>query len=358
MAALDFLFQGSPPPNVTSTGGSTTAMPIWYQQYMQGLMSGANSIASQPYTPYSGPLVAPTSPLQNKSFDAANTMGGTTSPLLQASGNLGTAAANGQTPNFDPEQLQKFINPYMSNVTDLSSALAQRQFTDYTLPSITNQFGGLGQGSTREMALVGQAGRDFGMNNQLATGNLLAQGFQPAMQNYQTFQGLGLQGANSAGALGIANLNAMNSLGGQQQQQVQNNFNAAQGQFNEQRQWPQTQASWLQSIVQGLPAPGSSTQSSQTGPYNGNAMSPSIASQGLGLGILGSAMGVFAEGGSVESPLACVAKARGGSVAKSAKPIVASSPLKMAALKPPKVSSATPSPLRLIRRAAPILGEV
>lgn len=87
MGVLDFLFQGSPPPSVTTYGETTSNVPAWYSDYTQGLISRANAIAAEPYQPYSQQRIAPYDPLQTAAYNKAANLEGTYQPLLDMSKN-------------------------------------------------------------------------------------------------------------------------------------------------------------------------------------------------------------------------------------------------------------------------------
>jgi hypothetical protein len=38
MSLSDFLFQGSPPPSVTTYGSSSASMPAWFEDYQKGIL--------------------------------------------------------------------------------------------------------------------------------------------------------------------------------------------------------------------------------------------------------------------------------------------------------------------------------
>lgn len=105
--------------------------------------------------------------------------------------------------------------------------------------------------------------------------------------------------ATNAQNLNYQQIAALNASGNQQQNQVQQNYNAAQGQFNQQQQYPWTQIGNASDVLHGLQVPVSGNTQAQT-----SAPGPSAISQvaGLGLGVAGLAnSGVFkaAKGGRV-----------------------------------------------------------
>ena len=96
MAFSDFLFQGAPPPSVTTYGETTTDVPKWYSDYTQGLISRANAIAAEPYQPYGYQRIAGLDPAQETAYDKATTLESQYSPLMgQAQKNI--EASGGST---------------------------------------------------------------------------------------------------------------------------------------------------------------------------------------------------------------------------------------------------------------------
>lgn len=97
MGILDFLFQGSPPPSVTTYGETSTNLPTWYSDYTQGLISRANAIAAEPYQAYAGQRIASLDPAQRAAYSRATDLEGTYTPTMNAAissatqGGLGSA---------------------------------------------------------------------------------------------------------------------------------------------------------------------------------------------------------------------------------------------------------------------------
>ena len=68
----------------TTTTAATTQYPDWWKNYSEGLINTATQIASQPYSPYQGPTVAPLTALQQQAMAAAGNLQGLISPALWA----------------------------------------------------------------------------------------------------------------------------------------------------------------------------------------------------------------------------------------------------------------------------------
>ena len=216
---LSFLTNGQPPINVPATGQKNTELPPWYNDYTQGLLSKANQWANEPYTPYTGPRVAPVDPLTDQAvstiqntipqtgayygaaadmfgkgtsgsalsaanpyFSAAAGMGGGAD--FGASNALATAGANAPgglplaQPLIDkatnqsalsnampfvrnasgqwPDEFSKYMSPYTGQVVDEMGRLSNRNLTERLLPALNDTF--IRSGGTRG-----------GMNSNLGT---------------------------------------------------------------------------------------------------------------------------------------------------------------------------------------------
>lgn len=254
---LSFLFDGKPPPSVTTYGSTTSNVPQWLSDYTQGVVNQANAVAGQPYQPYEGPRIAGFSPEQEQAFQLAEkgigsgqgVLGGaidTTKGVLgqispTIAGNLATAGGT-----YTGQTAQNYMNPYINNVTKQAQNLANRNFTENLLPQIQNTFTRAGQyGSTRMADTVGRGARDVsealqsqadaslanayttGANifNQDASraGNLAQLGVQSSLQGAQNLSGLG----QTLQQLGLADASTLENIGAQRQGLTQQSLNQA-----------------------------------------------------------------------------------------------------------------------------------
>lgn len=286
MAITDFLFNGKPPPNVTTNSSSTTSLPDWYQQYMQAILARSNQVAGMPFQPYTGPRVEGMSDMQKQAAALGQTNVGSTTPLTQAAGAAGTAAAA----PFSADELSKYKSPYIGDVVNEIGRLGTRNLTENILPGVNDAFTGGGQfGSTRNMEFNDRAIRDSTRDIAGQQGAALMGAENNAMSNYLGFKGQEGTAATQLGGLaqtqqGIQgrDVSTLDALGQEQQQLGQTSLNTAYGDFLEQRQYPQNMTSWMNSTLQGLPQP-TSTATSATGPYNGQGMSASPLAQMVGM---------------------------------------------------------------------------
>ena len=286
-----------------------------------------------PYMQYMRDRQAQFTPLQQQSFENAGLM--QTAPQLgdatAMAGMAGLGALNTQY-TFNPYQAQQFtgnnvqayMSPYMQNVVERQQADAQRQYdiarqAQGAQAARSGAFGGSGdflmraqgagnlarqKGDIQAKGLQDAYTQAMGQFNQSQAQNLAGQ--QLNAQQQQFGAGLGLQGLQTAmtGAKSLADigqtqygqnlglLDVQNKFGTQQQQQIQNQLNTEYQDFLNYQNYPYKQLGFMSDMIRGLPL----TQQSQT-MY---AQPPSMIQQAAGLGITGKALGVFAEGGSVD----------------------------------------------------------
>lgn len=326
MGVLDFLFQGTTPTQVTNTSQTASNVPQWLQDYSQGLLSESAAVASQPYTPFSGPQVAGQTPMQQQAAATVQGLQGGYQPALQQATQLATAGSNpgaiGQALNSTLPQAQQYINssvapsqaqinPYTNNVIKQAEDQATKYWQNTLQPSINNQFTASGQyGSSANQRAANQGAAQINQQIQDTSNSALAQAYTNAQQSNlaagqatgalgQTAGGLGyeqgvlgLQGANTLGqlgslgqTLGLQGAGALDTAGQELQTNQQNNLNAAQQNFQQQQQYPYQQLSWLQGMLSGTPAasiPGSTTTQQQVIP-DANQVGGSPLIQAIGM---------------------------------------------------------------------------
>jgi hypothetical protein len=326
---------------------ATKATPTQIQEYQTGfapviapfaenLLGKAElltDVEETPYMQYMRDRQAQFTPLQQQSFENAGLM--QTAPQLgdatAMAGLAGLGALNTQY-TFNPYQAQQFtgnnvqayMSPYMQNVVERQQADAQRQYdiarqAQGAQAARSGAFGGSGdflmraqgagnlarqKGDIQAKGLQDAYTQAMGQFNQSQAQNLAGQ--QLNAQQQQFGAGLGLQGLQTAmtGAKSLADigqtqygqnlglLDVQNRFGAQQQQQMQNALNTEYQDFLNYQNYPYKQLGFMSDMIRGLPL----TQQSQT-MY---AQPPSMIQQAAGLGITGKALGVFAEGGSVD----------------------------------------------------------
>ena len=317
------------------TGFSPEIAP--YGQALLGEAANAIDPATNPYQQYQGPQVAGFTPLQQQSYNSAGALQ-SSGQLQDASALAGMAGMGGLNASYtySPYQNQSFTNPgvaqaYMNPYLQASLApqLAIQQQQQGAAQQIQNsqatQAGAFGN------SRFGVQNAATGLNNQLAQQNLVGNAYNTAYnqgaQQFNTEQGasqqaanlnaqqgqfganLGLQGLNAAntaastlGTLGndqynqnLGIIGLQNQLGGQQQQQVQNQMNTDQQNFLNAQNFPYQQMNFMSNLIRGLPMTQQSASVYQA--------PPSMLSQVAGLGLTAAGLGAFksnAKGGVIK----------------------------------------------------------
>lgn len=213
------LMQGDPLPNITTTQNQVTSAPSWYTDYLSDLAKGTTAgIANAQY--------AGTQPLQTQAFNKVQQNVGNYQPNLTAASNIATGVGQGDV----TKRIGDFMNPYTTQVVDALGQLGRRNIQQFLAPQATASAVGTGQfGSKRGAEVLGQAINTGLANTQAAQSQALQQGYTEALRAAQAEQNTQLNAAQQLGTLGqqtqtagLADVNALATLGGQQQTIAQN----------------------------------------------------------------------------------------------------------------------------------------
>jgi hypothetical protein len=287
MGALDWLFEGSPPPNVSSTTTTQTNMPDWYQEYLRGMMGKANAIAAEPFQAYTGARVAPATADQTQSYDITRANIGAADPSLA----LGTQYATTAGAGFNQGEFDKYMNPYTEGVVDQIATLGARNLSEKLLPQVNDTFIGAGQfGGTRNAEFTNRAVRDSQEAILAQQGQALMDSQNKSMTAYQTGQGQTLAAGQQLGQLGqleqqtgLKDAAALQAIGQEQQALGQKSADTAYSDFVEQRNYPRDTAAFMNQIVRGFNPP-TSTAQTYAGPGTNFQPSPLAALAGTAIG--------------------------------------------------------------------------
>lgn len=312
-----FLFQGAAPVQQPTGSDSSTNFPLWLQQEVFNTANAATNLASQPYTPFPGQMVASPSPTTQQAWDTATNNVGNYQPNLNSAGALTQAAGQG----ISGQDINQFLNPYTANVTGALGQLAGQNLTNNLLPGINDTFTKAGQfGSSGNSEFTNRAVRDTQQSLLNAQAGTLQQGYQGALTAAQQQKAQQLAAGAQTGQLGALtsqlgaqDVSELAGAGSAQDVLGQANINANMGAFNQQQQWPYSNLAFASNIIHGLPV-GSTTQTAGLTPVN--TFAPSPVSTGLGIGALASGLGA-AKGGHVV-PLRGRRKQSGGALALAA----------------------------------------
>jgi hypothetical protein len=274
--AFDWLFQGSPTPNITGSTVSESSLPSWYQDYVKQLIMRSSEVAAQPYQAYEGPRIADFTGMQTQAQDMAQNVASNYQPYINSATTMANQAA---VPAYQGAQnyMNPFLNDYMGRVADLNN----RNLTEKVIPGINTTFTGANQfGSSRNSEFMSRALRD----NQEAIANANSQASLQAWNQANTSAATDASNAARAsqvmGGLGqmqqqgdLRGMAALDTMGGQQQQLNQQSLDLGYQDFLAQQQWPFQQAGWMSEIVRGM-APTLPTQTAQTSNQGTGTYSP------------------------------------------------------------------------------------
>ena len=278
------LMQGSPLPNITTTQNQVTSAPSWYTDYLSDLAKGVTKGVT-------GATYANAQPLQTAAFEKAakttNTYPGYFDQAMQATSNIGQTditakpvdPKTGQPIADGESRIEQFMNPYTTQVVDALGSLGQRNIQQFLAPQATASAVGTGQfGSKRGAEVLGQAINTGLMNTQAAQSQALQSGYTEALRAAQADQAQKLGAANQYGnlatagqAANLADINALATMGSQQQTINQN-----------QQLFPLTAANLGAQALRGYNVP-TTVANTYTGPIPG-AYSASPLAQIAGLG--------------------------------------------------------------------------
>jgi hypothetical protein len=251
------------------------------------MMGKAQALSNTPYQVYQGPQTAGQSTLQSNLFQglgsipfpnqlgqsfsssgayqppamASNTFAnqpiGTGAGAAQGAGTgtgTGTLGTGGNTPS-STGIAQQYMNPYLQSVLQPQLEELRRQSQINMQPNLTKltQAGGFGGG--RQAIMESEANRNLLQAQNQAIGTGYSNAYDKAMQQFNTEQG---QAKTLADLMGTA--------GAQQRGIEQEGITADYNEFLAQRDYPQKQVQFLQSMLQGLPiSTVSNVPQSQTG---------------------------------------------------------------------------------------------
>lgn len=306
------LTQGAQMPDVTTTQTQSTTTPSWYTDYLQNVATTGSAAADQ--AKFVG-----IQPMQQQSYDLAKSNVGNYQPTL----NVGTGALSSAVGSAAPlaaanpyltsaanptyNTVQNYMNPYTQEVVGQIGDLAQQNIMQNVAPQANAGIVGSGQfGSQRGAQALGQTLANYGQQTTAAQTGALQKGYSEAMTQAARDAALQAQIGSTAGQLasagqqnltnmalaggtlatttqnlGLGDVNALNTLGTQQQQIAQ-----------AEQLFPLQMAQAKAGLMQGAQIPTTST-STYTGPIPGAYQNAPLST---GLGTLTSLGGLFSAG--------------------------------------------------------------
>jgi hypothetical protein len=271
-----------------SSQNTTTSAPSYYTNYLSNLANAGTQAGQQ--AQFVG-----AQPLQEKAFENVEQAAGSYQPTLQAAGQTIGQAATSASPlssatpyltaaTSDPSQAaSQYMTPYIQSVVDALGDTGARNIRMNLSPLATAGAVGSGQfGSKRGAEVLGQTGANAMRDVLNAQYGAMNTGYQNALQaaiqqnQIENQAGATAAGAASSGqqnltqagraqsdlaaqeqALGLSGINALSTLGGQQQTIAQNEEN-----------FPLTNLSNVASLMRGFNIPTSTSTTLQASPLS------------------------------------------------------------------------------------------
>lgn len=247
----------------SSTGTTTPATPTsevntlsaWAGPYVTDMLGKTKALSETPYQVYGGPLTAGPSDLQSKVFQG---LGSLSFPGNLGQSFTGTAPSAGVDASGKPIQGQgivsQYMNPYLQAVLDPQLQELRRQSQITQMQNAGKAVGQGAFGGSRQALMDAETQRNLQQEMNKTVGQGYANAFDKAMGQFNTEQ---------TQAKDLANMLA--EQGASQRKIEQEGITADLNEFKEQRDYPQKQLQFMQSMLQNLPistvttAPGQQT---------------------------------------------------------------------------------------------------
>jgi len=232
----------------TAGGSSSSTLSEWAGPYVTGMLGQAQALSQQPYQTYQGPMTAGESGLQSKVFQGLGnlTFPGQLGQSFSSTGayQLPTMTSTGVTgQQTGPGGIaSQYMNPYLNAVLtpQLDELRRQSQITQMGTAGKLAQAGAFG--GSRQAIMDAETQRNLLAEQNKAIGTGYSNAYDRAMGQFNTEQG---QAKTLADMIGAA--------GAQQRGIEQEGITADYNEFLTQRDYPQKQVQFLQSMLQGLP---------------------------------------------------------------------------------------------------------
>jgi hypothetical protein len=241
MSAESFISDGRPANANPYASTEQTVLPDYYTDAAMQAIANQQALAGRPLPVRQNPPIADFSELQKTAIAQTPGAANAYQPYLAQAGR-NTA-----------DVTQQFMNPYTEQVVNRIGQMGTRALNEQILPGIEGSMIRAGQfGGTRQAELMGRAVREAteGISAQQAAA--LQQGYTQSLTAAQREQER--QGAlgETAQRLGLSGVEAMKTMGGLEQGQVQRNYDLAEADRREQFAYPQEQINTMIKTLQGL----------------------------------------------------------------------------------------------------------
>ena len=231
--------------NPASGSANTSTLSDWAGPYVTDMLAKGQALSNAPYQTYGGPLTAGASTLQNKVSTGLGS--------LNFPGNLGQSFNAAGAPTIgpdgkpianagDPSMASQYMNPYLQSVLNpqLDELRRQSQITQMGNAGKMASAGAFGGG--RQAIMDSENQRNLMQEQNKTVGTGYANAYDKAMGQFNIEQ-------NQAKTLAD-----MMTEQGKVDRGIESEGVAADlNEFNTQRDYPQQQVKFLNSLIQGLP---------------------------------------------------------------------------------------------------------
>lgn len=185
-----------------------------------GLVNSATSLASRPYQPYTGSLVAPLTDLQNQAISQIQGAGSLAQPYLTQAAQYATQSATPITTTpFSQSAIDQYYSPYQNDVVNATQNLINQQNKEQQQSLAGNITAAGAWGGDRSAVLQAELARQQDLAGNATLANLENQGYTQALGQFNTGNNLSLSrgeannasAANAATTLGSIGTSIQNS---------------------------------------------------------------------------------------------------------------------------------------------------
>jgi len=211
--------------------------------YVTEMLGRGQALASMPYQAYMGPLTAGQSGLQQQAFQGLGALQTPTTPQTTYDPMSFTGAGT----------VEQYMSPYLQGALQPQYDAAQRQ-ADIAQQNLQSQYGKAGAyGGSRQG--VAEAELQRGLLDRMAgiTGTGYQTAFEQAQKQFNEEQRRQMDAAGQAQRYGLDVLREQQAGGGTQRAIEQQGIAADIAQFEQERDFPKSNALFMQSLLQGLP---------------------------------------------------------------------------------------------------------
>ena len=164
----------------TTTMIQKTELPAWLEDVTKKNLSIADEIASKPYQPYGGNLVAGFAPEQEQAFRMVQEQAGTTMPLYETAAKTATGLTEYQAPSFLQGDVSAYMNPFIGEVEKRAIARGQEALLQNLNQVSANAVRAGAFGGSRQAIQEGIAQAETAKNVADLSANLRMQGYTDA----------------------------------------------------------------------------------------------------------------------------------------------------------------------------------